>query len=181
MTADDAATATCEVCDKRFERAYRGLPQRGIGAATGRARRRHDGGRYCSRACQQIAYRTRRAFEAGKAYHPTSLRKRKRTVTLSHTPTTLQATVTLAEIPKQIQTPASAKKRGLGIVWRWCERLDGSGDLYRDTEITTAHVARIVRRDGLFHLAKPALHRTWETRDKAQREVKKLLKAQQHV
>src|SRR5262249_22471506 len=76
--------------------------------------------------------------------------------------------------------PCKGKKRGLGIVWRWCERLDGSGDLYRDSETSMEHMARIVRRDGLFHLAKPVLHRTWETREKAERGVRKLLKEQRH-
>lgn len=177
MTDDDAATAVCLECGERFTRAYRGLPSRGIRAATGSARRRHTGRRYCSDACKQIGYRRRRAFERTRAYHPTSLRKReKRTVTLSPPPA-LQATVTLAEIRKEIQCPPRPKKRGSPRFWRWCERLDGSGDLYCDTEITMEHVARIVRRDGLFHLAKPALPMTWETRAKAERGVRELLRA----
>src|SRR5215468_7822454 len=120
MTTDDqAATAVCLECDKRFTKSYRGLPSRGIKAATGRERRLHDGRRYCSARCRQIGYRRRRALELGRAYHPTSLRKWKRTVTLSHPPATLQAIVTLAEIPKEIQTPARLKKRGSGRLWHW--------------------------------------------------------------
>src|SRR5262249_8964235 len=56
------------------------------------------------------------------------------------------------------QQPCESKQPS----WRWYDRLDGSSDLYCDTETTTAHVARIVRRDGSFHLAKPALPMSWQ-------------------
>src|SRR5262249_10501970 len=145
MTDTDAAmTATCLECGKRFKRGYRALPNRGVRTAAAGARRWHAGGQYCCAAHRQIGYRRRKAIEKGLAYHPTSLKKRPRSVTLSHPPTTLQASVTLGEIHKEIQGPATAKKRGVGHVWRWYERLDGSHDLYHDTEADTHHVARII-------------------------------------
>src|SRR5262249_30041057 len=98
-------------------------------------------------------------------------------VTLSHPPTTLQASVTLGEIHKEIQGPATAKKRGVGHVWRWYERLDGSHDLYHDTEADTHHVARIIRRDGGYCLTKPGAFAStiWTDCGAARRAARQLL------
>ena len=62
--------------------------------------------------------------------------------------------------------------------WRWCERLDGSCDLYCDTETNMRHVARIVRRDGHYRLAKPSdlASAVWTERQGAQRAVRNLVR-----
>src|SRR5262249_25781105 len=67
-------------------------------------------------------------------------------VTLSPAATPPLAPVTLTASILSASEPA----------WRWYGRLDGSCDLYADTETTTRHVARLVRRDGRYRLTKPA-------------------------
>ena len=107
MTFVDAATAVCLECGKRFTRAFRG--------STRHRQRRHTGGLYCSAAHRQIGYRRRRAIEQGRTYHAASLRKRPRRKALNDsvrlTPSPHRVNVTLGEIRKDIQDPASAKKR----------------------------------------------------------------------
>jgi hypothetical protein len=172
-TDDNAMTTTCLECGKRFERGYRGQPQRGIRTAAGRERRRHTGGEYCCDAHRQIGYRRRKAIREGRPYHATSLKRRPRGVTLSRPPTTLQTSVTLAEIRKEIQGPAITKKRGLPRAWRWYERLDGSGDLYCDVEdVGSHHMGRIVRAGDGYRATKPVMAETWATRKAAENAVR---------
>ena len=67
-------------------------------------------------------------------------------VTLRPSDTPPLAPVTLTEPI----SPASKPR------WRWYERLDGSCDLYCDSEMNTRHVARIVWRNGSYRLDKPS-------------------------
>ena len=82
---------------------------------------------YCSDTCRKAASRQRQAKE-----RPRDVR---------------ESLVTLTEPIPRVSKPPS---------WRWYERLDGSCDLYRDTETTMRHVARIVRRNGGYRLDKPS-------------------------
>jgi hypothetical protein len=67
-------------------------------------------------------------------------------------------------------------KGGLAL-WRWYQRLDGSSDLYCDTETSMRHVARIVRRDGQYFCAKPSgMTDAWATCAAAQRAVRSKFK-----
>ena len=63
-------------------------------------------------------------------------------------------------------------------LWRWYERLDGSCDLYCDTERTMRHMARIVRRSRRYQLAKPSdlTSAVWTERLVAQRAVRSLIR-----
>ena len=95
---------------------------------------------YCSDTCRKAASRQRQAKE-----RPRDVRESLVTLTPADTPPL--APVTLTEPIPRVSKPPS---------WRWYERLDGSCDLYRDTETTTRHVARIVRRNGGYRLDKPS-------------------------
>lgn len=75
------------------------------------------------------------------------------------------------------QQPSASKTASR--LWRWYERLDGSGDLYCDIEgESSRHVARLVRDGGRYRLTKPAHLATeaWDTRADAEKAVRNKLK-----
>src|SRR5262249_49561304 len=157
-------STTCRQCGERFQVKPR------AGRDTYRRRKPGDPtyplARYCSSGCKQAAYRRRSA------------------VTNTPVGTTAFSAVTSPSRHIENTNEFLSKKTVLGrreerlTFWRWYERLDGSYDLYRDTETDMCHVARIVRRDGRYQLVKPA-HLTsavWTDRLAAQRAVRGLIK-----
>ena len=100
---------------------------------------------YCSDACRKAASRKRGLPTNGAGQRPGEAVEGLVTLTPSDTPPL--APVTLTEPISR--APDSA-------LWRWYERLDGSCDLYCDTERTTRHVARVVWRNGSYRLDKPS-------------------------
>ena len=88
-------------------------------------------------------------------------------VTLSATPAPSPASITLKTPEIRASKPS----------WQWRERLDGSCDLYRDTETDTRHVARIVRKLNYYYCAKPAGQNTrWPDRPSALSAVRHMVR-----
>ena len=125
-------------------------------------KRRRSTARFCGGRCRLAFHRKGGARRRGRHHNAF--------VSVSGSLATLDTGIPFETL--RTQQPRESKEP----LWRWYERLDGSGDLYRDTETTMAHVARIVPRDGRFHLTKPLLGATWQTRAEAERGVRKLLR-----
>ena len=160
-----STSTTCRYCGDRFTVQPR--------AGRNTARRRGGPGkvsyplaRYCSSRCKMAASRARRI--------PSSA------VTESHGGRVYRSAVTSPQLPIENTNEFRAKKTGPGRLkgcltfWRWYERLDGSSDLYCDTETTMRHVARVVRNGGRFRLVKPLTNETWLTRKEAHSAGRKL-------
>ena len=122
---------------------------------------------YCSDACRKAASRKRGLPTNGAGQRPGEAVEGLVTLTPSDTPPL--APVTLTEPISR--APDSA-------LWRWYERLDGSCDLYRDTETTMRHKARIIRRGSRYQLVKPSdlTSAVWTERLVAQRAVRSLVR-----
>ena len=101
-------------------------------------------GRYCSDACRKAASRKRQSPINGAVEQAEKAQDGLVTLNPVDTPPLVPVTLTVSILP------------ALEPAWRWYERLDGSCDLYADTETTTRHVARLIRRDGRYRLTKPA-------------------------
>jgi hypothetical protein len=165
-------------CKKRFEvnaRAGRNTYRR----RSGKRPPKYPHARYCSDRCRKAASRARLAAR-------TPLRgavSASSGVTGFFGGTDTLSGVTSPPRPIDIIEEFSTRKTVLGrpkgspVLWRWYQRLDGSSDLYCDTETSMRHVARIVRRDGQYFCAKPSgMPDAWATCAAAQLAVRSKLK-----
>ena len=162
-------STTCRQCGERFT----------VQPRAGRNTQRRRGGsrkisyplaRYCSSRCKMAASRARRI--------PSSA------VTKADGGSYGRSAVTSPKQHIENTNEFLTKKTVLGqpkgrlTFWRWYERLDGSCDLYRDTETTMRHMARIIRRGSRYQLVKPSdlTSAVWTERLVAQRAVRSLVR-----
>jgi len=120
-------------------------------------------GRYCSDACRKAASRKRQSPINGAVEQAEKAQDGLVTLNPVDTPPL---------VPVTLKTPEP-----WGFFWRWYDRLDGSCDLYRDSDTTMRHVARIVGRNGCYHLDKPSnlISTVWTERLAAQDAVRSLI------
>src|SRR5262245_57039952 len=165
-SCEHSTSTTCRHCGERF----RVLPRAGRNTK----RRQGEGrkvsypfARYCSSRCRKAASR-----------------KRSSAVTLGDGGIVPRSAVTLPAEHIENISEFSAKKTVLGqpkgrlTFWRWYKRLDGSSDLYCDTQTAMRHMARIVRRDGHYCLVKPSdlTSAVWADLSAAQHAVRNLVR-----
>jgi hypothetical protein len=182
MSANDkreaAATAVCANpdCNERFA-----VP-RHSGRYQRTSKRRIKSARYCSPSCRQAVYIARRAIRAGVPHSERhrAFRGARTSVTQSADSTNVRTSVTHALQDIDFTSKNRGQKTSPGWHFVWCERLDGSLDLYCDTDVTSRQLARVVRRDGRYRLSEPSdlPPLEWATKKAAQQAVCKLVAAQ---
>jgi hypothetical protein len=163
------ASTLCRECGERFQV----KPRAGRDTYRRRSTNRppaYPFARYCSQKCRKAASRKRLLDRSGVTDTPVGSAGRSGVTSPSQNTETIEVfspEKTVLDQPK-----------GRLTLWRWYQRLDGSCDLYCDSEMTTRHVARIARRGGCYRLAKPSdlTSAVWTERPAAERAVRNLLR-----